>query len=101
MSLGSIIAQAAAGEVNAGTAMVVYGPMGIFCGWFMLRVEKLINKVSGLGHRLDGMSKSLMVDVLSRESSGPTARAMAQAILTEISEREATEKAKVASRFER
>jgi len=58
-----------------------YGVIGVVLGWFMWRDEKRANdskvrdeRIStdyrALGHRIDGLSKALLVDMTERESCG-------------------------------
>lgn len=83
----SILAQVP--DMNLTAALVIYGPMGIFCAWFMMRVEKLIGEVRTLSHRIEGITKAMLVDVMSRESSGENAREIARDMLAKIDDRTA------------
>lgn len=73
-------------EQNA-TALYTYGPMGIILGWFMWRGEKLAGEVRGLAHRIDGLTRALLVDMLNRENSGPATRRYAEEALAKINAR--------------
>ncbi len=71
-------------EVTAGNALFAYGPMGIIICWFMFRGEAVLKEIRGLANRIDGLTRAMLVDVLSRDNSGPHARETAQAMLTKI-----------------
>ena len=73
-------------------ALYVYGPLGIFCLYFMYRDEKreksiatatgaTQSEIRALSHRINGMSKALILDVLSRPGLGDTARRMGEEML--------------------
>lgn len=71
-------------EASPATILVAYGPMGVMLGWFMLRYEKVIGELRRLSHRIEGLSKAMLVDVLSRETAGSTARTKAIEILNKM-----------------
>ncbi len=77
-----ILAQSA--TVDPITGIVIYGPMGLMLAWFMLRSEKAMNTLS---HRIDGMTRALLVDTLSRDNVGSTSRKLAEEMLTNIENR--------------
>lgn len=81
MSLISSIAQAQVPELNMTTALVIYGPMGGMIAWFMLRAERSLRTLS---HRIDGMTRALLVDVISRDTAGVHAKNSARQMLAEI-----------------
>lgn len=73
-------------------ALYVYGPLGIFCLYFMYRDEKrekaaiaqallIQTEIRTLSHRINGISKALILDVLSRNNLGETARRMGEEML--------------------
>lgn len=65
-----------------------HGPVVAVLAWFMLRGEKIVLEIRSLSHRIDGMTKAMLVDVLSRDSCGPSAREMAREMLAKIQARE-------------
>ena len=69
-------------------ALYIYGPLGIFCAYFILRGEKMGNivlkEMRSLSHRIDGMTRAMLVDVLSREGIGGHARLEAEKMLAKI-----------------
>lgn len=73
-------------EANA-PALYTYGPMGVILGWFMWRGEKLAGEVRSLAHRIDGLTRALLVDMMNRDSTGPAARRYAEEALAKISAR--------------
>lgn len=78
-----LIAQA--GVVDPITGLYVYGPMGIMLAWFMVRHDRAMNTLS---HRIDGMTRALLVDTLSRDNVGDVARRYAEKELAKIEARE-------------
>lgn len=83
----SILAQVAGPEVNPMTLLVAYGPMGIMLAWFMWRFEAMIKSFRGLSHQIEGMSKALLVEVMSRPSTTPATRQVATDMLADIERR--------------
>jgi len=65
-------------EVNWSAALFAYGPLGVMCAWLMLRSErkfdelgdKIITELKVLGHRMNGMTRAMLADVASRETTG-------------------------------
>jgi len=70
------------------SVLLTYGPLGIILGWFMLRAEQKLEKIPAelrtLGHRLDGLTRALLADVISRDTGNHKAKEIAQKMLTEI-----------------
>lgn len=66
---------------------MVYGPMGVMLLWFMARGEKLVGEIRSLSHRIDGLTRALLMDMVNRDNVGPATRAAAQAEITKIEER--------------
>ncbi len=69
--------------------LLTYGPLGIILGWFMWRAESKMDKIPAelrtLGHRLDGLTRALLADVISRENThNPKAREIAQNMLADM-----------------
>jgi membrane protein implicated in regulation of membrane protease activity len=75
-------------EASAVSALAIYGPMGIMLIWFAWRAEQKSDKVAEhlnkLGHRIEGMTRAMLADVISRDTSGPEAKRIAQQMLTKI-----------------
>jgi hypothetical protein len=75
-------------EVNAVSALAIYGPMGIMLIWFAWRAEQKSDKVAEhlnkLGHTIEGMTHAMLADVISRDTSGPEAKRVARQMLTRI-----------------
>lgn len=86
-----ILAQLAqvASEHNA---LYTYGPLGIITAWFMLRGEKLgnnvVSEIRDLSHRIDGMTRAMLADVLTREGANEHARKFATDMLAKIEARD-------------
>ena len=80
----AIIAQAA---VEHGGLLLTYGPMGVVLAWFMWRGEKLGGEIRSLAHRIDGLTRALLMDMISRDSVGPATKAQAKAEIAKISAR--------------
>lgn len=77
----SFLAQIA--DVNPTTVLVAYGPMGVMLAWFMWRFEAMIKAFRGLSHQIEGMSKALLVEVMSRPSTSPSTRQVATDLLAD------------------
>ncbi len=78
---------AQAPEVTTANALFAYGPMGIILCWFMFRGEAALKEIRGLGNRIDGLTRAMLVDVLSRDNAGTHTRETAQAMLTKLESR--------------
>ncbi len=76
-------------EANPVSLVIIYGPMGIMLAWFMLRSEKAMNTLS---HRIDGMTRAMLVDTLSRENVGSSSRKLAEEMLSNIENRSRPQK---------
>lgn len=81
----TILAQVA--DVNPTTLLVAYGPMGIMLVWFMWRFEAMIKAFRSLSHQIEGMSKVLLVEVMSRPSTTPATRQVATNLLADMERR--------------
>lgn len=81
----SLISQVAA--VDPASLLLTYGPMGIILGWFMIRGEKLVIEIRGLSHRIDGLTRALLMDLVSRDSVGIQTKAQARAEIAKIDAR--------------
>lgn len=85
------------GDINAPALLFAYGPLGIVCAWMMWQFPKMVGEIRNLAHRIDGMTRAMLIDVLSRNGNGnPAAHQAAQEMLAKI---EATEEVKRAPRW--
>jgi hypothetical protein len=87
----SIILADAASQVTGEhgmNALIVYGPMGVMLMWFAIRAEakldRIVERIDVLGHKITGVTTALLTDVLSRDSSSPKAKQLAQEMLEKI-----------------
>jgi len=78
-----IIAQIA--SENSG--LLTYGPMGIMCAWLMLRAEKIFGDIRSLSHRIDGLTRALLMDLVSRDTIGPATKEQARQEIAKIEAR--------------
>ncbi len=83
--IDQIIAQFAA--VDPTSVLLTYGPMGVILMWFMIRGEKLVVEIRGLSHRIDGLTRALLMDLVSRDSVGVQTKAQARAEIAKIDAR--------------
>ena len=74
---------------EAAPVLLSYGPLGIMCAWFMLRSEKLFTEIRDLAHRIDGLTKALLVDMANRDSCGLQTKAYAKEAIAKIDARAA------------
>jgi hypothetical protein len=72
-------------------SLVIYGPMGLMLIYFMFRGEKfsenVVKELRTLAHRIDGLTRAMLVDTVSRDSTGPHAKQKAQEMLNAIEAR--------------
>lgn len=54
-------------DANSGSALAVYGPMGVICAWLMLRdenrakqSEKLREEIGNVAHQMKGLNRNLL-----------------------------------------
>lgn len=87
-----LIAEALTSMPEPAAALFAYGPMGVMLCWFMLRAEKVFSRISDLGHRIDGLTKALLVDMVDRESAGEHVRQFAKEAIAKIDARASKEK---------
>lgn len=78
-----LLAQAETLQANA-PMLYTYGPLGVFCGWFMLRGEALIKEVRGYGHRIDGLRLALLAQAAASDTAGPGLRRMCEEEIARI-----------------
>lgn len=55
---------------ESNSILYAYGPLGIICAWLMWRDERRAADHRSLGHRLDGLTKALLVDMTDRDTCG-------------------------------
>jgi hypothetical protein len=96
----SLISQIAA-EQAAGP-LLIYGPLGIVCAWLMWKIERMETKMTDalgtklgdLAHRIDGLTKALLVDMVNREDTGIATKKYANEAISKIDARVASESKK-------
>lgn len=69
------------------SVLISYGPMGIILGWFMLRGERLVVEIRSLSHRIDGLTRALLMDMVSRDNVGLATKAAAREEIAKIEAR--------------
>ncbi len=79
----SLIAQMA--EANP---LAAYGLTGLVLAWMMWFIEKLRGDLKVLAHRIDGLTRALLLDLVSRDNVGAHSKAMAHAELAKVEKRE-------------
>lgn len=81
-------------------ALYSYGALGIICAWLMWRDEKRAKdlreadgerstEMRSLAHRIDGLTKALLVDITERESCGLHTKRYAKEEIAKIDARSA------------
>jgi len=60
------------------SVLLGYGPLGFMVLWFAPRAERVLTKLADLAHRIDGLTRALLVDMVERESSGSHTKAYAR-----------------------
>lgn len=70
--------------------LTVYGPMAVGLWWFASRAEGKLEgigtKIDTLSHRISGMTKAMLMDVISRENASVALKSAAQDMLERIVE---------------
>lgn len=56
--------------------LLAYGPLGVICGWFMLRFEVLVKEIRGYGHKIDGFRLALLATAATSEAASPSVRTL-------------------------
>ena len=95
----NIIAQAASAALGD-PLLYTYGPLGIFTCWLMWRDEKRAAQIKrnedrtydmqrDVMHRIDGLTKALLVDLIERETSGHETKRYAADAIQKIDARSA------------
>jgi hypothetical protein len=83
-------------EANLASSLVIYGPMGAMLIWgaYMAQrvlerivtkheaaFDELLKELRRVGHRLNGLERALLAQVISNETTGPEAKRIAQQLL--------------------
>lgn len=72
--------------------LYTYGPLGVITAWFMWRGEKLgntvVSEIRELSHRIDGMTRAMLADVISRDGVGQHTQSIARDMLAKIEARD-------------
>lgn len=71
--------------------LVTYGPLGIITAWFMWRAERVFIEIRALAHRIDGLTKALLVDMANRETTGVQTKIYARDAIAKIDARSVKE----------
>lgn len=74
---------------GANPVLFTYGPMGVILAWFMWRGEKFICELKVLSHRMDGLTRAQLMDLVNRDSCGPQTKKVAEEMLAKIAARNA------------
>lgn len=74
-------------QFAAENPLMAFGPLGIICCWFMWRGEKVASRIGDLAHRIDGLTKALLVDMVNRENVGPQTKHYASEAIAKIDAR--------------
>jgi hypothetical protein len=77
-------------DVNFPSMLVSYGPLGMMCLWFALRAEtkidRVIDRLDYLGHKINGMTRAMLAEIISRENHDSQARKIAEDMLRQNDE---------------
>lgn len=84
MSLYNFFAQIATDH----PLLLSYGPLGIMCAWLMTRGEKVFSEIRGLGHRIDGLTRAMLMDMVQRDNVGKVAKEYARGAIAKIDARD-------------
>jgi hypothetical protein len=83
-------------EATLASSLVIYGPMGAMLVWGAYMAQKVLERVvtkheaafdellkelRRVSHRLNGLERAMLADVISRESSGSESKRIAQQML--------------------
>jgi hypothetical protein len=67
--------------------LAAYGLSGIVIAWLFWFFDKLRQEIKLLAHRIDGLTRAMLMDLMSRDSTGPHARELARQELDKIEAR--------------
>lgn len=73
--------------VSDSPALYSYGPLGIMCAWLMWRDERRGNESRTVAHRIDGLSRVLLVDMTERDTCGQNTKRFAREEIAKIEAR--------------
>ncbi len=85
-------------EQNA-SVLLTYGPLGVVCAWLMWKIERmeksmvesLGTRLGDLAHRIDGLTRAMLVDMTERESAGERTKEYAREAIAKIDARSKAE----------
>lgn len=80
----AVIAQVAADNTSV---LLTYGPLGVMTAWLMWRSEKVFTEIRDLAHRIDSLTKALLVDMANRDTCGAQTKAYAKEAIAKIDAR--------------
>ena len=67
--------------VNEYPLLYTYGPMGIFAAYFMLKIDP---RLASIEHKMVGLNRTMLIELLSRESISVAAKAAAREELEKL-----------------
>ena len=70
--------------------LIQYGGLGCVLVWFMVRGERVFSKLSDLSHRIDGLTKALLVDMIEKDHTSISVKKYAKETIARIDARAAT-----------
>lgn len=68
-------------QVAEAGPLMQYGALGVVLAWLLFRADKLLSSIS---LRIDGLTKAMLMDLVTRDNVGPHTRKEAQDQLTRI-----------------
>jgi len=86
-------------DISSNVELLTYGPLGVICAWFMgLTVfmgrkfvqetkdssDSMRTEIRTLAHRIDGLTRAMLVDTLSRENVGAVSKKFASEMLAKL-----------------
>lgn len=71
-------------QIDYAGALFSYGPLGIFCLWFMFREEKRDKKIENLGRSVDFLTRSILLATLQNDAATQAVKQQAQSILDQM-----------------
>lgn len=84
LHFGTIVAQFVD---DAKPLLFAYGPLGLIVAWFMLRAERGFDRVGDLAHRIDGLTRALLMDMIERAHTSETTKRYAEQMIAKIEAR--------------
>lgn len=83
--MAAVIAQVAADT----QPLAQYGLLGAVLAWFMFHGSKLAGEIRSLAHRIDGLTKAMLMDMVNRDNVGFHTKQAARDSIARIEAREA------------